>query len=82
MQPWRLLLAALAGWINREQAQTIEFQRTQIRVLKELLGPGRLRLNDDQRRRLAAKGKPLGASCLATFANWSRPTRSSAGIGG
>jgi hypothetical protein len=25
LQPWQLLLAILAGWINREQQDTIDF---------------------------------------------------------
>ena len=33
-------------------------------MLKEQLGNKRLRLTDDQRRRLAAKGKPLGRRLL------------------
>ena len=37
-------------------------------MLKEQLGRKRLRLTDDQRRRLAAKGKPLGRRILNRFA--------------
>jgi hypothetical protein len=39
------------------------------RVLKEQLGGKRLQLTDDQRRRLAAKGKLLGRRILADFAS-------------
>ena len=38
------------------------------RVLREQLGDRRLRLTDDQRRRLAARGKVLGRSLLAKVA--------------
>ena len=58
------LLATFAGWMNREQAQIIDYQAEVIRVLKEQLGDKRPRLTDDQRRRLAAKGKPLGRRLL------------------
>ena len=54
----------LAGWINRQQQQVIEYIRTENQVLKEKLGPNRILLNDDQRRRLAVKGKILGRQRL------------------
>jgi transposase InsO family protein len=64
LHPWHLLLAILAGWVNRQQQEIIEFQRTEIDVLKEMLGKKRIVLNDDQRRRLAVKGKVLGRKVL------------------
>jgi putative transposase len=64
LHPWQLLLAALAGWVNEQQQQIIEFQRTEIAVLKEKLGKRRILLNDDQRRRLAVKAKVLGRKVL------------------
>ena len=62
--PMRMLLLAIAGWLNEEQRERIEFLQEQVRVLQELQGPKRLRLTDDQRRRLAAKGKRLGRRVL------------------
>ena len=47
----------LAGWINREQQEVIEYLRTENQVLKEKLGKQQILLSDDQRRRLASKGK-------------------------
>jgi hypothetical protein len=38
----------------------IEYLREENRVLRQQLGGRRLRFNDDQRRRLAAKAKGLG----------------------
>ncbi len=64
----QLLLATFAGWVNRHQAHVIEYMVEENRVLKEQLGNRRLRLNDDQRRRLAAKGKILGHRVLARIA--------------
>lgn len=64
LQPWQLLLMTLAGWVNQQQQQIIEFQRTEIQILKEKLGKKRILLNDDQRRRLAVKGKVLGRKVL------------------
>ena len=64
----QLLLATFAGWVNRHQAQAIEYLVEENRVLKEQLGNKRLRLTDDQRRRLAAKGHALGRRLLAQVA--------------
>lgn len=64
----RLLIASFAGWMNREQAQMIDYLREENRVLKEQLGDRRLRLTDSQRRRLAAKGKLLGRRLLSIIA--------------
>lgn len=66
----QLLLAAFAGWVNRHQTQLITYLIEENRVLKEQLESGgrRLRFTDDQRRRLAAKGKPLGRKVLRRIA--------------
>jgi transposase InsO family protein len=68
IQPWQILLAALAGWINQQQQEVIDYLREENRVLKEQLRGKRLRLTDDQRRRLAAEGKILGRRVLAEIA--------------
>jgi len=67
-QPWQLLLLILAGWINRRQQDAIEYLLTENRVLREKLGKNRILLNDDQRRRLAVKGKILGRKMLEQLA--------------
>ena len=64
LHPWQLLLVIIAGWVNQQQQQIIDFQRTEIDVLKEKLGKKRILLNDDQRRRLAVKGRVLGRKVL------------------
>jgi hypothetical protein len=71
--PWaldafRFLLIATAGWMNQRHLQMIDYLREENRVLREQLGGGRFRLNDDQRRRLAAKAKGLGRKLLAQVA--------------
>jgi transposase InsO family protein len=65
LDPFRFVLIAAAGWINQRQLQAIDYLREENRVLREQLGTRRLRLNDDQRRRLAAKAKRLGRKVLA-----------------
>jgi putative transposase len=62
--PFRLLLISLAGWMNQQQRDVIEYLQEENRVLREQLGKRRLRLNDDQRRRLAVKAKKLGRRLL------------------
>ena len=62
--PWQIVLIALAGWVNRQQQEAIEYLKTENRVLREKLRKKRILLNDDQRRRLAVKGKVLGRSRL------------------
>ena len=64
LQPWQLLVVVFASWINREQQQVIEYLRTENQVLLEKVGKERVLLNDDQRRRLAVKGKILGRKRL------------------
>ena len=62
--PLRMLLLTVSGWVNRHQQHVIEYLVEENRVLKEQLRGKRLRLNDDQRRRLAAKAKRLGRRAL------------------
>ena len=64
LQPWQLCVAIIAGWIQRRQQEAIEYLRAENRVLRETHGSKRILLNDDQRRRLAVKGKILGRQRL------------------
>ena len=68
LDPFRFMLIAVAGWMNQRQLAVIAYLREENRVLREQLGGRRLRLNDDQRRRLAAKAKGLGRKLLAEMA--------------
>lgn len=58
--PLQMLLVMVAGWVNEHQRCVIAYLREENRVLRELHAKKRLRFNDDQRRRLAARGKALG----------------------
>lgn len=64
----RLLLVSLAGWINRQEQHLIDYLVEENPVLREQLKGQRLRLTDDQRRRLAAKGHRLGRPLLRRVA--------------
>ena len=66
--PFRLLVVSVAGWLGQQQRDAIDYLREENRVLREQLGGKRLRLNDDQRRRLAAKAKVLGCGVLREVA--------------
>src|SRR3954454_1731222 len=73
LDPFQFVLVAVAGWMNQRQQQTIEYLREENRVLREQLGDRRVRFNDDQRRRLAAKAKGLGRRRLAEVATLVTP---------
>ena len=62
--PLRFLLVALAGWINQQQCDVIDYLREENRVLREQLGGRRMRFSNDQRVRLAAKAKKIGRRAL------------------
>jgi len=66
--PLRLLLATLAGWVNRHQQQVIDYLMEENRAPREQLRGRRVRLSDGQRRRLAAKGQRLGRRVLRQVA--------------
>ena len=50
LQPWQILVAAMAGWITRQHEAAVEYLREENRVLKQQLGRRRLRLTDAQSR--------------------------------
>ena len=62
--PLQVLLWTFSGWVNRHQQDVIGYLVEENRVLKEQMKGRRLRLTDEQRRRLAAKGKRLGRKAL------------------
>src|SRR5678815_5900665 len=68
LDPFRFVLISVAGWMNQQQQQAIEYLREENKVLREQLGGRRLRFTDEQRRRLAAKAKGLGRRGLAAVA--------------
>ena len=58
--PLQILLFKISGWVNRRQQDMIAYLVEENRVLKEQSKGRKLRLTDDQRRRLAAKAKRVG----------------------
>ena len=64
----QFLVFTVAGWLNHQQQDLIDYLREENRILREQLGNRRLRLTDDQRRRLAVRGKMLGRKALSEVA--------------
>jgi hypothetical protein len=73
MDPFRLLLISLAGWLNQQQQDVIDYLQEENCVLREL-GGKRLRFNDDQGRRLAVRAKKLGRRMLHELTTIVTPT--------
>ena len=67
-KPYTMLLMMLAGWINRQQQDAINYLMEENKILKhellEATGKKRIILNDRQRRRLAVLAKRVGRKML------------------
>ena len=66
--PSYFLMVIFAGWLNRQQHAAINFLKTENEILKSQLKGRRLRLSEEDRRRLAEKGRALGRMLLAEVA--------------
>src|SRR5262249_42034517 len=73
LDPFRLLLISLAGWLNQQQQDIIDYLQEENRVLREQLRGKRVRFSDDQRRRLAVKAQKLGRRVLHELATLVTP---------
>ena len=71
----QFLLLVLAGWVNRQQQDVIDYLQEENRVLQAGLRGKRLRLSDDDRRRLAVKAQALGREALARLRPLPHPLR-------
>ena len=69
----QVLIAMIAGWINRQQQEVITYLLEENRVLKARLDGRRLRLTDTERRRLARLAYPLGRQRLIEVATIATP---------
>ena len=61
----RFLFFTLAAWLHQRDADAIAYLLEENRALRAQIGRRPLRLNDDQRRRLAMLGAPTG-TCSPT----------------
>src|SRR5215813_8264318 len=66
--PLAFFCLLFSGWANRQQQAVIDYLLEENRVLRAAEGSRRLRLADDQRRRLAVKGNVVGRCRLASIA--------------
>src|SRR6266581_4520042 len=69
----QVLIAMVAGWINRHQQHVITYLKEENRILTSKLPRGRLRLNDTERRRLAKFAHPVGRKQLKDTATIATP---------
>ncbi len=70
---------ALAGWIKRHQLDVIAYIREENEIFKAKLKGKRIQLTDDERRRLAVKGKTLGRAGVTGVLAHATRTRRDAG---
>jgi transposase InsO family protein len=68
-----ILIAMVAGWLQRHQQQVITYLLAENRVLKAQLGDRRLRFTDTERRCLAMLAYPLGRKRLKEIATVATP---------
>jgi len=80
LEPWQFFFAILAGWVNREQQQVIDYLRTENQVLKETYGKKRILLTTISGGDWPSKARSSAASGWRKLARCSRPTRSCVGI--
>jgi putative transposase len=71
--PLQFMIFLVASWLARQQGEAIEYLRAENRVLRDRLGPKRLRFTDAERRLLAERGRPLGRKRLAEVASLATP---------
>jgi putative transposase len=68
-----VLIAMIAGWIQRHQQHVIAYLHEENRVLKAHLAGQRVRRTDTERRHLAALAHPLGRKRLTEIATIATP---------
>jgi hypothetical protein len=68
-----MVLSVLTGWLQRRERETIAYLIEENRPLRRQLGTRRLRLTDDDRRRLAARAYRVGRATLREIATIATP---------
>src|SRR5262245_57928485 len=69
----QMVLAVLTGWLDRQEREALRYLIEENRVLRRQLGTQRLRLTDDDRRRLAVRAHRLGRQALEQVATLVTP---------
>jgi putative transposase len=68
-----MVLGALTGWLDRREREAVTYLIEENRFLRRQLGTRRLRLTDDERRRLAARAYRVGRATLRQIATIATP---------
>jgi len=69
----QMVLMVLTGWLDRRERHAVAYLIEENRLLRRQLGGRRLRLTDDDRRRLAARAYRLGRAALLEIATIATP---------
>jgi transposase InsO family protein len=69
----QIVLSVLTGWLDRRERAALAYLIEENRLLRRQLGSRRLRLTDDERRRLAARAYRLGRAALRAIATIATP---------
>jgi putative transposase len=69
----QMVLGVLTGWLDRREREAVAYLIEENRLLRRELGTRRLRLTDDDRRRLAARAFRVGRSALREIATIATP---------
>jgi transposase InsO family protein len=68
-----MVLGVFTGWLERRERETVAYLIEENRLLRRQLGTRRLRLTDDDRRRLAARAHRVGRAALRGVATIATP---------
>jgi transposase InsO family protein len=69
----QMVLCVLTGWLDRREREAVAYLIEENRLLRRQLGTRRLRLTDDDRRRLAARAYRVGRTALREIAMIATP---------
>jgi len=69
----QMVLIVLTGWLDRRERQAIAYLIEENRLLRRQLGGRRLRLTNDDRRRLATRAYLVGRAALWEIATIATP---------
>ena len=70
---FHLLLMVLTGWLAHREREVVDYLIEENRCLRRQLGTRRVRLIDDDRRRLAARAYRVGRRALRDLATIATP---------
>jgi putative transposase len=70
---FQLLLMVVTGWLAHREREVVAYLIEENRLLRRQLGSRRLRLTDDDRRRLAARAYQVGRRALGEIATIATP---------